>query len=746
MKIKRAISVILCFLLLPVFCHAAKTEIIFDSESALASVICTDGEMSYADGKLYFKAAPTYPPLSTVSAESDIGTSEYFYSVRFSFITAVSQSSFFALRFGATDAGEYRLSVSLDSQLELCYAGGDGTYTSIASDTLSSYKGAALDPTKFDGADIATGHYITLAVSVKDSYAYIYADGVMIGESPLPHSASGDIGFCGKGAEFYVTSLSQTTQLPQIQSISSSYDTDVNDISQDLSSPFVIFKNDTASVTQPYTDSQRACCVCFSVSALDGVLYVYSNGNNLGTLKDRFALYDRYAIPAFSVSDAQSAELLSDFLDENSIYDAFVVSSDENILKTCLGTGKNRRGVLDVSSFSSADASALAHRLYSNSLRTVILSESAADPDTVYALRCRMITVYVRADESLSSVYDSIACGADGVFTDYATEAADMILSLPDGVLNKQSAAFIECKSIDDVTLASQIGAPGVYGELTVNEGICHLGNEPLSEIYASLPENGRVIYCIYRGSDRSVIDALWDFCAENSASSDVFLLAPLQTAKYAGTLDGLNAHVLGSFTPSDDKTVSRYIFEIENSLRSLNASYVTETELDKNFIAACAARGLNISSLGLTDAGFDSPYACIFTSTPEIYTGAVKYMTLTVDNSTPSVICVGYDGNTFLPSGTFSPSYTDGSVSYGLGRVNGEGCFAMQVQNTHIYLSCAVSVGNTTEHTEAITQPVSDGDGTFLSDASVTATVAVSVLAVAAGFVIYLLLRKNKR
>ncbi len=694
------------------------------------------------------ETSPTTSKASSVLLSHTAQKGEYYYSCDVSFRSAVSEKSFFDMRFGITEGSEYRLSLSLDSTVELCHVTSGETYDKYSilfTDTLFSYKGSGIKADKFDSAQLSTNETFKLAVAVKNSYAYIYADGIMIGEAPLPADSTGGFGLGGRGVEVITDNVSVSYTLPVIKGLSNSYECNVGGSYGNLSSPFTVFSSDSASVTSEYVSESRAPCVLFGVKALDGVLYVYSNGSQLGTLEQRLPLYRDSAVLAFRVSDEESAETLCKFLDEEAIHDAFIISSSEGYIRTCLGTGKYRRGVLDVSARTSLNTDEIAQTLYKNNMRTVILSERAADFETVYSLRAKMITVLINSEDSESSLYNAVACGADGVLTDRGDEMYRLMSSFEEGTVNKQSVAFIKCDGKDSALSAATSGAGAVYGKRSLRGGEWYIGSSLLSEVYSSVSRYGTAIYCMYGESGRDAVLALQKFCIDNSASTDIFLLCDLQTAQYTSALDGLYAHVISELSADGDKNASRLLFDIESTLRSVNSVFITESPADSEFIRLAAARGIGIYTFENGNSEPISPYAGFFTDDADVLDGKIKYAYCKPDGNGVTVECVPYSKNSATAAGTASLSYSDGTVSYEGSAVTGAGNLAMQIEADGIYLTKTVYIGSD-GGASATGGDVSDSQNTDGSQNNVTAiAIAVSATAVIAGLGTVALLRRKK-
>ncbi len=749
MLIKKISALMLsAFMLLPAALQvnaAEGYEQNFDTEQSLTGLVCTDGRMVYDGGALHFITGDTYPPVSSITLPHTVTETEYMYSCDISFSATHSKGSFFALAFGKNETGEYRLNIYKDSLLELCRVSADEQYTVLFTDTLSAYKGGAVKADKFNGHEIADEKVFNISVAVKNTYAYIYADGVMIGEAVLPETAQGGVGFCGKGVNAAVDNVKINYTLPPIKGVSTSYECDINTVDGGLSAPFTVIKSDDGSTPDKNTESLRSSTVMFTVRALDGVIYVYTKGNNIGTLEERSALYKGNALPAFRVSDEKTAELLNKYLERESIYDAFIVSSDPGYLKLCLGTGKYRRGVVDYSAYSTLDVKKVADELYENNLRTAIISERAADNDTVYALRSRMITVIVASDDTDASVYNALASGADGVITDRAVDAAALIKELTPETVNKQAVAFIRCGNAAEAVNAAESGAGGVYGELTVRGGVCCFGESPLSEVYQALKETDTVIYLMQDQTQRQTVDELQRFCVEVNSGTDIFLLTDKNTAQYVSALKGIYAHIIGN-AALDGENTAQMFFALEGELRAVNSAFITDKEISPEMARLASARGIGIYKMGENTGELTSHYAGSFTEDEYVLAGQAKYAVLTVNKGTVNITCMDYAGKLFLPVGSSSVSYTDGTVMFSGSGMSGEGNVAMQVQNGAVYLTKTVRIGAEAAETQQETEQVGTSGTDGISDMLPVMAVGASLLAVIAGIAGYIALRKKKR
>lgn len=441
--LKKFISVSLCLLvLLPLFAFAEQRNeeyytAGFDDDELPDGTDVTFGEDGYiyAENKeLVFEASDTYPPVSTVLFPYRVGLEEYVYECDVRIGDFLSDSCFLSLCFGAENDEllyEFSLKCRADDSdgAALRYKNGASSRKTLSCASLPSVDGAeGIASEKLDGGRIKPGAEFHLSVAVKDSSAFCFIDGVQVIEGRLRTSGGGYVGLDGRGVVFSADNVSVNGDIPSAVSASDAFASELYSIKTGVVEPPLTVQRDKTSLPPLSADSARAGAVMITVRESGGALHGYDGAVDSGELTSRLERFSGLALPAFYVSDTPTAKLLSEFLKENSINDAFVVVS-RNAFIPEFRDNKYIRLVLDMSSRDSVGLSDVYDAVYSSGVRTVMLSESAADAETVYGLHKLLISVWVSGSADIPSLFDAAVNGADAIVT---SESASFISALED--------------------------------------------------------------------------------------------------------------------------------------------------------------------------------------------------------------------------------------------------------------------------------------------------------------------------
>ena len=382
-----------------------------------------DGNIYAEDGALHIEASGTYPPVTTIlfpySTEPGDG---FVYGCDITFESAMSDNCWAALCFNAqSDEILYQLTVKsrvtdADS-VALQYKCGPSSWKDLGAAPLSDYIGEnGISAAKFSGGRIAEGASLHLSVAAGGGVVFGYIDGVAVIECRIPERSCGYVGLCGRGVVFSADNVTVGSQLPYELSAADSFGASVYQPVTGIAAPPVVICRDRLNSALPSASEKRAAAVMMTVRESGGELHGYDGAVDLGTLEYRLGICAGIQLPVLCVSEQSSAEQLNAYMRENRINDAFVVVS-RPALASCFSSNKYIRVAADMTSYGSAGAAEIYKSLYSNGVRTVILSEEAADADTVYELHKRFISVWVNCTSGAVSGFEAALNGADAVIT-----------------------------------------------------------------------------------------------------------------------------------------------------------------------------------------------------------------------------------------------------------------------------------------------------------------------------------------
>lgn len=716
-------SILLCF-----SAQAQDFSLFFGHDYDTDSLECSSCEVSAENEGLLFSAGVEYPPYPSVMLPYTLDSDNFAFSCSFKYNYAVSSACSFSAAFDMSDGGKLLFSLAKNGDAELAELSDDDEWTVLFTASLSSYKGTGkISPSKFSGTELNDGAEFEMKIIFKDGYVFVYIDSVMLGEATLGKTVE-QLGFAGHGCDILIKSISVGYSLPEIKSVSQSYNVSVK--KNDGIFPILM------SYDAVETASENLQSAIFDVKSGDGVLYVYSEGKSVDTLSSRLSLYGDTVLPSFYVSDTQSASLFSDFADENNIHDCYVISSSENCIKKAVGTSKYRRGVLDLSSSSSVSVEECTDRLYSSDIHTVILSEKCADFDTVYAFHRRLINVFVKLSDSSKSYYGTLASCCDGIITQNADQLVTFVAQLCENKLNSAPAVVPIVSSMEEFTKYSSFGA--VCAEVTLSGGELYCLNRTLAEIYSEIKDTDCVLYLTYGGTDKTVCDLLNAFNEENGSRTRVFPLISPALVQYAYSLPSLFAHVKATALSLSQS--GNTVFEIETLLRSVNSAMVTEEKISDELLFACKSRCINICTYN-NDSGF-----AVFTTEPEKYADSVICLEVAVSGESGEVGVYGktYGGNDIdLTSVSHLHSLADTLICSGT-KVSGSGSFAVFLD----YSSTGYVAEATVSSSFTPTTDVGAENGGGLDRTTILSVVVVSavVLVTVGSLIAALALRKKKK
>ena len=475
---KKIISLILCISLLSVLSvyaeQGAEDGVLFsadfsDNELPAGSDVTfgEDGFIYAEDGCLNLEASDVYPPVSTVLFPYEVSADEYIYECDVRILSALSGGCWFSVCFGAVNENimyqfTVKCGVTADDSVSLQYKSGASSWKTVSSARLSDFiEENRIDPGKFSDGLIKEDAQFKLAVAVKDGTAFGCIDGVTVIEGGLPAVRAGRAGLDGRGISAQFDNVTIKEGIPSWVSAADSFAADIYKPETGIAEPPVVIQRDRQSLPVFAENKQRPGAVMMTVKESGTELHGYDGAVDLGRLEDRIKQFDGLALPAFYVSDERSAQMLSSFIDENGYSDSFVIVSNVSLLEK-FRDNEYIRPVLDMSSRDSASGAEISRLLYSNGCRTVVLSENAADAETVYELHKRLVTIWVNGTAGVDSLFDSAVNGADGVVTSEAPAILSVFEKVKDTTVMRRQVVIADggdCGAAPDNTLKAVTAA-----------------------------------------------------------------------------------------------------------------------------------------------------------------------------------------------------------------------------------------------------------------------------------------------
>ena len=163
----------------------------------------------------------------------------------------------------------------------------------------------------------------------------------------------------------------------------------------------------------------------------------YGINDVIGNVAEFYGAMKSKFIPAFRVFDSEAALAISNYLKENGIEDAFVVSKYPALVKQARDNYTFIRGVIEFENLTySLDTYQLLNMISfanSNRSRIILLPAEAATKSNIQYLQQRLITVWTRdtskADESEKTVllHRIITSGTNGILTDSVGKAVEAL-------------------------------------------------------------------------------------------------------------------------------------------------------------------------------------------------------------------------------------------------------------------------------------------------------------------------------
>lgn len=684
------------------------------------NVRLNDGEVYAENGELVILGATEYPPSTRVLFPFEC-ESEFVYEIDVSFGEATSGSAECGVFFGADGENEYRLTARQSggkTLFELLYCNNDETFTPLCERELDCGSEFRMQVAVFGGE---------LCVNVGDETLFFCG---------TPYPTAGDIGVHARLITSRFDNVSIRNGKETVKKLSDSYGTVLYVPKTGITAPPVIVEKDNGKNVQYDVNMKRQAVTVYDVKAIDGILSVFENDKNLGSADERLALSKGLTIPAFSVSDENTAAVLSAYLIQHGIKDAFVISSKEENIKIVTAANPLVRGVIDASSSITVNVSELYKRARSVGCSTVILSQRSVTPKTVNALHSVFLTVYTVCGENNTNndIYTCLSSGCDGIIGD-----ADAVISymesfenitnfgMPLSVSYGGDGTAAPLNSLTAVMTAAKNGADAIQVDVCITDDGCAVLsatdetvylNQNVSIYTTALSELKKLHYTDERISDETIASLPEVLKHLKNAYPDVVIYAKLADDRIF-TADAVNAaaaeygmesrvviltekrsvakHVNSELQVGADCTAKIYIplnadsnaavCCIESVMREINSSYFPQnTKLTAEFSYHAIARGITVVKND---------------------TRSIKILEIQKDGDGKiTVSATRADGTVYDVTDNAEFVTVSGTPIFHGGRVSGEGVFAMRVPFADGYVytrSMAAEDSSVSDETEAV-------------------------------------------
>lgn len=314
-----------------------------------------------------------------------------------------------------------------------------------------------------------------LKLTYKDGMLNYYLDDICLASVVWQGVLNGNFGIYTYGLKVSVDNVAITVYED---------DTPLTDYSVDLYVPETGIVNPPAVVYQAEKDN-----IFTVISAdkrpsvaeimLDSELCVYDvAGEKISNNLSEYIVESyKTLVPMFRVNDAETVEALSDFIRENQVLDALVVSSDIELLKSALTSATALRGVFDASSINvnmdNADIwSQVVKKAINSKANTVIMPLEALNSETIRYIQKYSISVWAEVgyDNTESDIYSLVTSGVNGLISKNFLQSFNVIESFTEPI-NMQSPIIYghRCgisgapeNSLHRAMLAYDAGADGV--------------------------------------------------------------------------------------------------------------------------------------------------------------------------------------------------------------------------------------------------------------------------------------------
>ena len=720
------------------------------------TVRLNDGEVYAENGVLTMVGATEYPPSTKVIFPFEC-EGDFSCYIDMSFNEVQSDLANCGLFFGDDGENEYKLTTHRE---------GDKTVFCVM------YCENNEEFTVLSEAETVCGDVFRLGAVVNSGVLYVSADGEPILECAAIYPTAGSIGVEARLLTARFDNVSIKNEKADVEKASDSYNAVIYVPKTGIVCPPVVIEADNAKNESYDVNMKRQAITLYDVKMVDGILCVFSGADKLGTIDERLKISGKLSVPAFSVSDKESADMLALYLSERKIKDAFVISAKDELIKTVTSRNPFVRGVVDASSTITVNVDELYKRAQDAGSNIVILPQRSVNVKTVRALKSVFLTVYAMCGERNTNgdIYTCLSSGCNGIIGDadavisYMESFSDMThFGVPFSVSKGGDAEAAHINSLTAVMTAAKGGADVIQVDVCItddgypvlsatdqteylNQNVSiyatplnelkklHYTDErisaetivTLSEMFKHLknsyPET--VVYTKLSDDRTVTADAVNGAAIEYGMQSRVVILTEkASVAEYTNSNLQVGANLTSLVNIPLNASENEAVYCIEAARRLVNSSYFANTtKFTKEFLYYALSRGINVyQESNRQVSGLDMQ---------KEQDGTV---TVSATRADGTVYDVTDEAEFVTVSGT--PIFHDGKVS-------GDGVFAMRVPFSDGYVYTRSMTAATEKTDEETTADITD-EGT---DGNVIKYIIIagSAVMVAGGLIFFGFLKKS--
>ncbi len=720
------------------------------------TVRLNDGEVYVEDGVLTIVGATEYPPSSRVIFPFEC-EGDFSCYVDMSFNELRSDLANCGLFFGNDGKNEYKLTAHRNGEqtvFSAMYCENDEEFTVISE------------------TEITCGDELRLGVVVNGGVLYVSVDEEPILECAATYPTSGSIGVEARLLTARFDNVSVKNEKADVKKASDSYNAVIYVPKTGIVYPPVVIEADNEKNESYDINMKRQAITVYDVKVSDDVLSVFSGTNKLGTLDERLKLSNKLSVPAFSISDDESAEMLASYLFERKIKDGFVISAKDELIKTVTSRNSFIRGIIDASSVITVNVDELYKRAHETGCNTVILPQRSINVKTVKVLKSLFLTVYAMCGEKNTNgdIYTCLSSGCDGIIGDadalisYMESFSDMThFGVPFSVSKGGDETAAHINSLTAVMMAAKGGADVIQIDVCItddgypvlsatdqteyfNQNVSiyatslselkklHYTDERIStETIATLSEVFRhlknaypeIVIYIKLSDDRTVTaDAVNAAALEYGMLSRIVLLTEkASVARYTNSELQIGANLTSRVNIPLNASENEAVYCIEASHRLINSSYFANgTKFSKEFLYYALSRGITIYQEN---------------------TRQISRLDMQREqDGTVTVSATRADGTVYDVTEKAEFVTVSGTPIFHAGKVSGDGVFAMRVPFSDGYVYTRSMISETEKTTEETTADITDGE----SDGNIIRYVVIagSAVMVAGGLIFFGFLKKS--
>ena len=491
------------------------------------------------------------------------------------------------------------------------------------------------------------------------------------------------------------------------------------------------------SLTALSTAEERPATILFDLRTVKGVLHAFTpDGRDLGSAEDALTELGGKIIPAFRVGESATAAQLTELINRHNVGDCFVVCADGALMKEICDATTCARPVLDRSSVTEADVSALFTEATYFGTKRVLLPAAVLTQENVLAMHARSMTIFALLEATdTAAIHNAIFLGADGIVTTDSAAVLDYYKTFTETTISESTIIVAhrgDHASYPDNTMRSFIsGAESganiieldiwmtADGHLVLNHDATTTGWSKQLTCTEATRAQLETLTCTsshaVEGDKMVFFEEVLDYFSKNH--TDIVLFAEIKDSRTAaadrivemtkeyGMLDrviflrsnlSMNQHIFNTYRVAILRN-SAPIYPRTDLKRALALSCIDLGELPTDYFTRWADANEDLmlmlrhrgvaygpwtsNTAADTDAHFFLSYANLTTNFPHQCDKYVRFLKVEENNGLITVTAVYYDGTVedVTDRAEFIP--LSGTVTYREGRVSGQGSYAFRLK-----------------------------------------------------------------